>query len=58
MKSFTYIIVLGNTLFILWMLYNGIDEGFTGSTGPEVVSYICLTMLLIVNSVLILRKNK
>jgi hypothetical protein len=58
MKTFTYLALCGNILFILWMLYNGIDEGFMGSTGPQIASYIGLTALLILNSVLILRKVK
>lgn len=58
MKILAYIVLFGNILFILWMLYNAMDEGFTGATGPEIASYIGLTILLILNSVLILRKNK
>jgi hypothetical protein len=40
------------------MLYNGMDEGFIGVTGPEIVSYIGITLLLILNSALLLKKNK
>ncbi len=49
--------ILGNILFILWMTYNGIDEGFRG-TIYQVMSYIGLTVLLILNSYLILRRDK
>jgi hypothetical protein len=58
MKIFKYIALFGNLLFILWMLYNGMDEGFIGVTGPEIVSYIGITLLLILNSALLLKKNK
>jgi hypothetical protein len=57
MKPLKYIILFGNLLFILWMFYNGMDEGWKGATGPEIVSYIGLTALLILNSVLIMRKK-
>ena len=49
--------LVGNILFILWMTYNGLQEHFNG-TIYEKLSYIVLTLLLIINSYLILRKNK
>ena len=51
-KSFRYVALLGNILFILWMLYNSIDEGFRASA-YQLFSYIGLTLLLILNSVLL-----
>ncbi len=45
------IAVAGNILFVLWILRNGVNEGFAG-TRLEVVSSISLTMLLLLNSVL------
>jgi hypothetical protein len=44
-------------VFVLWMLVNGIDEGFRGSTGPQIASYIGLTVLLGLNTLLIYRKG-
>jgi len=49
-----YIAVAGNVLFFLWILYNGIDEGFQG-TRIEIVSYIGLMILLLINAFLIYR---
>ena len=49
-----YAAILGNILFILWITYNGIDEGFRG-TPVQVVSYISLVLLLLLNTILILR---
>jgi hypothetical protein len=49
------IAVAGNILFILWMLYNGIDEGFRASA-YQLASYVGLTLLLILNSVLLFTK--
>lgn len=57
MKTLAYLTIAGNILFILWMLYNGMNEGFSGSTGPQIASYIGLTALLILNSILILRRK-
>jgi len=48
--------VLGDVLFILWITYNGIDEGFRG-TIVQKVSYISLVFLLILNIGLLYRKR-
>jgi hypothetical protein len=53
---FKYVAVAGNVLFILWVTYNGIDEGFS-RTLVEKVSYAGLMLLLVLNTVLILRLN-
>jgi hypothetical protein len=50
--------VFGDVLFILWVTYNGINEGFQG-TPVQVGSYIGLVLLLTLNIVLLLiRRNK
>ena len=48
--------ILGNVLFILWITYNGIDEGFRG-TPVQVASYIALVALLLLNIVLLARNH-
>ncbi len=53
---FKYLAVAGNLLFILWITYNGINEGFKG-TLIQIFSYIGLSLLLVLNSVLLLRKD-
>ncbi len=50
-----YCALAGNALFILWMLYNGIDEGFR-ATPYQLASYVGLTLLLLLNSVLMFAK--
>ena len=50
-----YCAVAGNALFILWMLYNGIDDGFR-ATPYQLASYLGLTLLLLLNSVLLFQK--
>jgi len=53
-----YAAVIGNALFVLWIIYNGIDEGFQG-TNVQMMSYLGLIFLLILNSFLLLSsKNK
>jgi len=41
-----WLAVAGNIVFILWITFNAIDEGFRG-TPPQVVSWIVLDTLLI-----------
>jgi hypothetical protein len=45
--------ITGNIIFIAWVSYNAIDDGFNG-TLPEKVSGIFLIILLAVNSFLLL----
>ena len=49
--------IFGNFLFFLWILFNGINEGFRG-TVVEKLSYISLMGLLAVNAVLLIRSRK
>jgi hypothetical protein len=44
--------VAGNVLFIGWLLFNAIDDGFRGPP-PQIVSGIALIGLLVLDSVLI-----
>lgn len=48
--------IAGNALYVLWSLINGINESFNG-TIVEIISYIGLMLLLILNSVLLYRKG-
>jgi hypothetical protein len=47
-----YAAMVGNMLFLVWILYNGIDEGFKG-TRVEVLSYVALMVLLLFNTILL-----
>jgi len=49
--------ISGNVLFILWVTYNGINEGFRG-TVPQKMSYAGLMCLLLLNCYLIVAKSK
>lgn len=53
---FRYAAIAGNVAFILWMLMNGIDDGFK-ATHYQIVSYVGLFLLLALNSFLILKKQ-
>jgi len=55
-ENLKWLAIAGNILFILWILYNGINEGFQG-TIPEKVSFIGLSCLLILNSILLLKSK-
>ena len=51
-----YIAITGNGLFVLWILYNGINEGFKASI-IQVVVYLGLIFLLILNAFLLFRSQ-
>lgn len=55
-QIFKFGAVCGNILFILWVSFNAMDEGFSG-TLPEKLSAIFLIGLLITNTVLVLARN-
>ena len=46
--------VVGNALFVAWLLFNAIDDGFRG-TLPEMVSALALIALLALDSALLIR---
>ena len=52
---FRYAALAGNILFVLWIWYNGINEGFKATVMQKIV-FISLTMLLITNSILLFTK--
>ena len=56
-KFFRNIALAGNILFVLWLLRNGINEGFQG-TIYQIISYISLTLLLGLNSILHFHHSK
>ena len=52
-----YVAIAGNIVFVLWILYNGISEGFKG-TRLEVLSYVGLVVLLLLNVFLISSRQR
>jgi hypothetical protein len=57
MKYLFKLAIIGNIAYILWITYNGIDDGFSGSA-VQIVSYCGIILLLILNSILLVTKNK
>ena len=49
--------IAGNIVFVLWILYNGINENFEG-TNIEKISYFMLMGLLTVNAFLLIGYGK
>lgn len=56
-KFLFWIAIAGNFVFILWILFNGMNENFQG-TLPEKASYAGLMGLLATNSFLLLRSRQ
>lgn len=57
MKPLRYIALFGNIMFILWILYNGIDEGSRSVGRVEALSLTGLLLLLALNCVLLWRSK-
>ena len=55
-KIFRYFAISANIVFFLWIIFNGIDEGFKGSL-VQVVSYTGLLFLLVINTVILLTQK-
>jgi len=53
--SLRLIVIWANIIFFLWILRNGINEGFKG-TPLEIVSYIGLMILLLLNTFLLYKR--
>jgi hypothetical protein len=51
-RPLSSIAIAGNIMFILWITYNGIDEGFS-ATPIQIFVYIALIILLILNIILL-----
>jgi hypothetical protein len=51
-RLFCYAAILGNIVFVLWIIYNAIDEGFQG-TIYQIASAIGLILLLSLETMLL-----
>ncbi len=57
MNLFRPIALTGDALFILWILYNGIDEGARNVGKMEAVALTSLVILLVLNFILLWKKK-
>ena len=51
------IAIFGNMVYVLWILYNGINEGFRANL-VSIVSYVGLICLLILNIYLLSKRQR
>jgi hypothetical protein len=51
-----YVAIAGNVLYVLWIVRNGINEGFSGNP-VQVASYAGLLLLLALNVALLWRRG-
>jgi len=56
LNLFSWLAIFGNVIFILWIIYNGIDEGLSAAP-VQIASYLGLVILLLLNIFLIWRKH-
>ena len=47
-----YAVICGNVLIVLWMLFNGIHEGFKATLAEKII-YLSMFVLLAINSLLL-----
>ncbi len=57
LKLFKRMAIVGNILFVLWLVFNGIDEGFQASPLQK-LSYLTLITLLLVNAWLLAKNSR
>jgi hypothetical protein len=56
LNLFSWLAIFGNVIFIFWIIYNGLDEGFSAAP-VQIASYLGLTLLLLLNTIIIWRKH-
>ena len=56
-KILRNLVLLGNLIYILWILYNGINEGFKNILSVQAIALIGLIILLGLNIFLLWPKN-
>jgi len=56
-KLLRYAALFGDAVYILWLLYNGIDEGFRGINTVQGVAVMGMIVLLILNIILLSHKR-
>lgn len=49
--------VAGDVLFIAWVLFNGMDEGWR-ATPVQLASYVALIALLVLNAALLVSRDR
>jgi hypothetical protein len=57
MKPLRYLVLAGNAVFILWIIYNAIDSGFQDIGSLQNILPIGLAVLLVLN-IFLLGKQK
>lgn len=50
-----YVAIVGNLIYIFWILHNGLNEGLSGATLVQIISFVGLLILLAIDAVLLSR---
>ncbi len=57
MRNLRYLALVGNAVFILWIAWNGIDEGTRSVGRMEIISLMSLLILLSLNFFLLFKQR-
>ena len=53
-----YLVVIGDVTYILWILYNGINEGFRNIRSVESIVLMGLILLLSFNIIILFKQKQ
>ncbi|MDD4902299.1 MAG: hypothetical protein PHE24_04120 [Patescibacteria group bacterium] len=57
LKAVRYLVIGGDMIYILWILYNGLNEGWRDIASVQAVVLLGLIILLGLNIILIYRRS-
>lgn len=57
MRTLKYAVIAGDVLYILWILYNAMDDGFHDILSVQAVVLIGLIVLLVLNIALLRERS-
>ena len=55
-RTLGYMAIVGNLIYIFWILHNGLNEGFNNATLVQIISFVGLLILLAIDAVLLSRR--
>jgi hypothetical protein len=56
-KLFSILVIIMNAIYILWLLYNGMNEGFKNILSVQGIATLGMVVLLLLNIFLLVYKS-